>query len=55
LGVSDTTLFVSPINNKFKASSSDAALCTDKPDKIISSFYVSLGITFGKSLKFFVE
>ena len=53
-GVSETTRLVSPIKRRFKASSSVAALCTDNPERIISSLWVSLGTTFGRSWRFFV-
>lgn len=42
-GVSLTTRFVSPINNKLMASSSALALWTLNPLRIISSSYVSKG------------
>ena len=53
LGVSQTTLLVSPINNKFKASSSVYALCIDKLSNTIWSSLRALGIIRGKSSNFF--
>ena len=54
LGVSETTLFVSPMKSRFRASSSVPALWTDKPERIISSLWVSRGTTLGKSCRFLV-
>jgi len=55
MGVSHTTLLVSPINSKLRASSSVYALWTLSPVKMISSFSVSRGTTLGKSSSFFEE
>ena len=54
-GVSETALFVSPMNSKFKASSSVSARCTDRFLSVNLPSAPSYIITLGKSNKLLDE